>query len=379
MSLFKLTASRIKDLSSLENQRRLLQPDEMEVSPEPQTNGVSGSEGNSSSDEQARDDGDNSDKEASDTDASSEDSDLPSKMANRRISDRTAVLKQKREDAEKQQEMKKSESESKEAAEYAKVLKDIEAKKDEIKAAENDIIELEGDLRENSCHRTKVLGQDRYLNRYYFFERNAMSFEGDANSSTADSKYANALLWVQGPDKLETEGILELTSADDKQYRQTHGMSMAERRRKEEGPTQLHSADEWGYYDNADDLDQLMAWLEVKGEREKALRRELQMWRPRIEECMSNRSDYWKQAIEKHAALEERVTGIATRKRTNADVNNIKYPCTRWQNWIAQNEIGQNHIDGPVQRRSKKSEAKTRETSAVPEKRTTRQSARGDR
>src|SRR5690606_26070997 len=88
---------------------------------------------------------------------------------------------------------------------YQKVLKDIAKLKQKIEAEEADIREIDGDLREADCARLKLMGVDRFYNRYWWFERNGMPFGGLPDSSTADSGYAMGRLWVQGPSENETQ------------------------------------------------------------------------------------------------------------------------------------------------------------------------------
>lgn len=203
-----------------------------------------------------------------------------------------------------------------------------------------------------------------------------MPFEGDPESSTASYGYANGRLWIQGPDKLETDGIVDLNPNEEKRYRQKFGMTLHERRNKEEGPSHLNGSDEYAYYDTPEELDKLIAWLDNRGEREKSLRKELTAWRKEITKCMRKRMEHRDEVAEKQAALEDRVIGIATRKKTTSDLNVTKYPCTAWRNTMALNRLGYLHVNGRVRKASKNSARKGREPSAAPEKRTTRQGTR---
>lgn len=381
----------VAKLAELEQQRRLLRPDNWSGSPEPREEPPSNmdmigsrSEDHHIHDSYEEDECSDSNQKSSDDSESEEDDleEIESKTPARRVSDRTASLKRKREDlggeSVKQSDGKKKHlPNSKEAEDYKKILDEIEEVKDGIRSFEEQISGYEDELRENAAHRTKLLGKDRFFNHYYWFERNGMSFGGDPESSTAAYGYANGRLWVHGADKLETEGIVDLDSRDDKHYRQHFGMTINDRKNLELGPMQLASADQYGFYESPDDLDGLIAWLDNRGERERALRKELNLWRREISGSMEKRKMHIGQIIEKHAASEERVIGIATRKKTTVDTNLTKYPCTNWHNSCAIQKYGQLHIDGLVPKRSrKKTEAKLKEASAVPEKRTTRQGTR---
>ena len=357
----------------LETERKLLRPDEPAEVSETHADGARGSE--SLKDQ----DGEQDDKrnQISDSEVGSDDEDQSPRVVNRRISDRATTLKRKREESERKVErQKKVKAETKEAKQYLKVLDDIQNKKDEIRAVEEEVEGLDDDLRQNSCYRTKVIGRDRYFNRYYWFERNAMDFEGDSDSAVAAERYANGRFWIQGPDKLDRHGIIDMDPEDEKKYRQQAGMTVQERKNLEEGSTKLESASEWGFYDTPEELDGLIAWLEKKGEREKTLRRDLEQCRSQIVDCMERRKKHFVEVQDKHDAMENKVVGIATRKKTNVDATNIKYPCTLWKNTTALSSIGQLHSDGPVAKKGRKQQRKPREESAVPEARTTRQGAR---
>ncbi|KAI6877519.1 hypothetical protein KC355_g22415, partial [Hortaea werneckii] len=172
----------------------------------------------------------------------------------RRGSDRK---RKREEEAAKREEerAKKAEAakqQSKQSREFKKLLNEIESLKKKIVDAEAKIEECDADLREANVQRTKVLGKDRYCNRYYWFERNGMPFAGLPRSSTASSGYANGRLWVQGPDQMEVEGFIDRTPEEQKEYRAQFNMTVPERRKREEGDTSLLDANEWGYIDDAD-------------------------------------------------------------------------------------------------------------------------------
>ena len=311
----------------------------------------------------------------SDESKSSDDEDEQPSMA-RRISNRAINLKRKR---ALEEEQKQQQEETKEAAEYRKVLKDFDDKSGQVKDLEDEIERYDKELRENACHRTKLLGRDRFLNRYIWFERNGMPFEIDSRST--DYGYANGRLWVQGPDLIERMGILDMERTEEKQYKTKFQMTMQQRRDLEEGDTHLYNANQWGYYDDPADVDRLIDWLNPKGEREKALKKELTAWRHPIQEQMTVLKEHIEEVNAEYAKLEDRPVGIATRKKLGADLQEARYPCLRWSNEVAYDKYGQPLSMGPPLKRAKKNRTKAgadgeRETSAPPEKRTTRQGTR---
>ena len=60
----------------------------------------------------------------------------------------------------------------------------------------------------------------------------------------------------------------------------------------EEGPTSVFTARQWGYYENPDDIDHLIGWLDTRGNRELKLRKELVIQKDMIARYMENRKAY---------------------------------------------------------------------------------------
>ncbi|EER25212.1 hypothetical protein CPC735_018150 [Coccidioides posadasii C735 delta SOWgp] len=243
---------------------------------------------------------------------------------------------------------------------YQRVLKKIEDLKAKVKAYEADIAVLDNDLREADCPRTRVLGKDRFWNRYYWFERNGMPYEGLPNSSTASAGYANGRIWVQGPDEIEREGFIDLPDELNRSYFKEFGMTVAERKRAEEGPTSMLNAQEWGYYEDPDELEQLINWLDSRGVREIKLRKELQLHRDNIAKYMKNRKEHLSQHASKVELEEEPPTRMSTRTKTYTDYSN--FHCLKWKNSTALRDNGHLHIEPErPTKRAKKSVDNARE------------------
>ena len=281
----------------------------------------------------------------------------------RRANDR-ALERKKKLEAERQRkeraEAEKAKKPSKEAKKLGKILSKIEDVKDRIKASEEEMATLENDLRENDCPRTRVLGKDRFWNRYYWMERNAMPYAGLPTSSTADAGYANGCIWVQGPDDMERKGFIELTVEENAHYKQAFHVTVPERKMVEEGPTHTFTAHQWGYYDDPDQLDRLIAWLDTKGVREVKLRKELQAQREKICIHMEARKKYLASAEDKKCESEEPVSRVSTRATTHVDTTSHR--CLRWKNTTALKELGHLHSNPtprkvPTGRVSKKAAA----------------------
>lgn len=255
---------------------------------------------------------------------------------------RKAALEEARK--EKAKKSKAEAEKTKKQKEWEKLLDSIEKKKVELRDCEAQINELDDDLRETLVHRSKVLGKDRFLNKYYWFEHNGMPFGGVPNSSTAEYGYANGRLWVQGPDEYELQGSLEEPAIS--QDRKRFGFDIPQRKKREEGDTHLSKSTEWAYYDDPEDVDKLLAWLDERGIREKALRKELQVFRDKIVEYML--------VMKKHLAEpekaeeedeEETTTRISTRNKSYAEKEAAKDRCLLWTNSIMRADFGYNHAE----------------------------------
>ncbi|KAK1077224.1 hypothetical protein LTR33_008264 [Friedmanniomyces endolithicus] len=272
----------------------------------------------------------------------------------KRKRDEDAVRREK----EKAEKAEASKEKNKQSREFKKLLKDIDVLKAQLEEHEGKIQECDADLREANVHRTKVLGKDRFCNRYYWFERNGQPFGGLPSSSTADYGYANARLWVQGPDELEADGFINLAPEDQKQYRARFGMTTTERRKKEEGATCLLNAQEWAFYDDEVRLDNLIGWLDDKGEREKKLRKELVEWREKIVKYMNVYKVFREQeAAQKVEAEEEAATRVSTRHKSLEGQTAGKERCLKWTNGLAHQEQGHLHSQ-PEKKTVPKSRAK---------------------
>lgn len=325
----------MEELRVLHEERKALQPDSISASPPAELEDLSESKMEPDEEEPADED------EVMDSD----EEEPHQGRTLRRADDRAAARKKKQEEDKERKEKaqaEKAKKPSKQEKQYDKVLKKIEEVKEKIKEYEEEVQTLENDLREADCPRTRVLGKDRFWNRYYWMERNAMPYAGLPDSSTADAGYANGCLWVQGPDDLEREGFIELSPAENEQYRRAFQMTVPERKMIEEGDTHTFTARQWGYYDDPDRLDMLIGWLDVRGVREIKLRKELQAQREKICLHMTKRHEYLSMD-EKKSEASEPMTRVSTRTKTY--VESTGHRCLAWKNNTAINEIGHLHSE----------------------------------
>ncbi|KXT17528.1 hypothetical protein AC579_3223 [Pseudocercospora musae] len=265
---------------------------------------------------------------------------------------------QARRDKERAEKAEAAKKQTKEAKAFNKLKKEIQELKDRINSHEEKIAECDSDLREANVQRTKVLGKDRFCNRYYWFERNGQPFGGLPSSSTASYGYANGRIWVQGPDDMEREGFIDRTKEEQAEYQARFQLTVPQRRTQEEGATILNNANEWGFYDDPDRLDNLIGWLDDRGEREKKLRKELLEWRDKIAQYMEAHKRFMiEEAAKKTDVEEEAPSRISTRKREAEEQADSQPRCLKWTNTMAVDEFGHIHSRAPPKKKEKKAPA----------------------
>lgn len=286
----------------------------------------------------------------------------------RRGLDRAAERKRKREAEQEKKEKAEAEAKvPKQSKQFTKLLKDISKKQDQIKECEEEIAILDNDLREADCPRTRVLGKDRFWNRYYWFERNGMPYGGLPNSSTADANYANGCIWVQGPDDIEREGYIDLRPDWQHEYKMKFNMTVPERKKLEEGSTSVFNAHQWGFYDEPEAVEGLIQWLDVRGINEIKLKKEMLIYKEKIIKNMERRKEYLNPTEEKSVDSGKR---MSTRKREKEHhVDHTAHRCLMWRNHMALEELGHLHSDQP---RARKPAKKAAPPVVEPEERQTR-------
>ena len=288
----------------------------------------------------------------------------------RRGLDRAAERKRKRE--ERQEKKDKAEAEAKmpkQSKQLTKVLKEIQKRQDKIKECEEEIAILDNDLREADCPRTRVLGKDRFWNRYYWFERNGMPYGGLPNSSTAEAGYANGCIWVQGPDDMEREGYIDMKPEWEQEYKTKFNMTVPERKKIDEGTTSVFTARQWGYIEDPESVDGLISWLDIRGVNELKLKKELQLFRDKIVAHMEKRKEYLNPPED--VSVDSGKRSSSRRKEQHAD--HAAYRCLSWHNDMAIDELGHLHSEQP---RSRKPARKAASTPVVDEERQTRSEAK---
>ncbi|KAI5781156.1 ATP-utilizing chromatin assembly and remodelling N-terminal-domain-containing protein [Geopyxis carbonaria] len=343
----------LEELKSLEDDRKILLPENTPKSPSP--------EPQPSTD----DDGDLKMNGMGGEDEEMEDADPVRGL--RRGGDRASERKRKR-----VEEKAKSDAAAKipkTSKQFQKVLKSIEATHNKILKEEEKISNIDEDLRQADCARFRMMGKDRFWNTYWWFERNGMPFGGLPTSSTASSGYANAMIWIQGPHESERQGFLVdarpnfRTDADGDVTMNGNGCvkpTILERQEREENGSTLKSPTEYAYIDTPEEFEQLLSWLDVRGIREKKLKASLEAYKPHIVKGMENRAQYLAESVAA-ASDKETSSGRSTRGKTYYDPT--VWRCLNWNNLSMVEEDGHTHYDHPQPRKNSK---KSKEAKGVP-------------
>ncbi|KAF3360738.1 Ankyrin repeat, PH and SEC7 domain containing protein secG [Verticillium dahliae VDG1] len=301
-------------------------------------------------------------------DGSDSEEDAQKRKNGRRPNDRTLERQRKRkEERERKEKAAEAAKVPKQSKQLIKNAKDIQKKEEFIKKCEDEVAILDNDLREADCPRTRVLGRDRFWNRYYWFERNGMPYGGLPDSSTASADYANACIWVQGPDDLEREGYIDLSKEHQDEYKAKHNMTVPERKKMEEGATSVFNAGQWGYYDDPESVDNLIRWLDPRGYNELKLRKEILSFKDKIAKHMENRKEYLAPAEKEEEESKEPKRGVATRTRQQQTPEPTNYRCLAWENTVAMEELGHLHSEPPPPPRNKKQAKKRQAVDPTPE------------
>jgi hypothetical protein len=297
-------------------------------------------------------------------DANDSDDDVHARRSLRRGGDRAAERQRKREEQERKKEAELAAKAPKQSKQFLKVLKDIQKKEDYIKKCEDEIAVLDNDLREADCGRTRVLGKDRFWNRYYWFERNGMPYAGLPTSSTASAGYANGCIWVQGPDDMEREGYIDLPPQYQDEYKAKFKMTVPQRKKMEEGRTSVFNARQWGYYSEPSQVDSLLNWLDPRGFNELKLRKEILLFKDKIIANIENRARYLgseeETSSDKEADKKEEAKRMSTRTKAQHSPQSTHFRCLDWTNTVAVVDVGHLHSEPPPPPKSRKGGRRSR-------------------
>nr|GAT49763.1 predicted protein [Mycena chlorophos] len=163
-----------------------------------------------------------------------------------------------------------------------------------------------------STVRVKPLGKDRFFNRIWWFDGMGA---GTLVGSGGVVQYQAARLFVQGPSDIDQELLDERTDED-----------IEGRRKEEEGIEGMLGAADWAVYSDVEELDEFLAWLNPKGQRELALKSALTKWWPHMINGMRRRAT----DLTTTARIPE--ARRSTRTKTAAGYDISREPYMTWTN-----------------------------------------------
>ncbi|KAI8365402.1 uncharacterized protein BYT42DRAFT_618771 [Radiomyces spectabilis] len=249
--------------------------------------------------------------ESSSDDESNDESsgDISSRRRGRGALSRQEKVKQKQKEREELEAMRKRMYEKQREAARARNLElkqkaeDRRKLEEEEKALRKKEEDLERDMRRYTSLRIKLLGRDRFYNRYFFFD----------NICHTDT-YGTGRLYIQSPSDVDIQMMMErdyATDLPDQPWGRGGGCQFTlelmkaqglqdesqwlERRMLELSGKKEHdpSSDQgwWCYYSEPDEIQALLAWLNPKGHREFKLKNEILKQQTNIMESLKKRAE----------------------------------------------------------------------------------------
>ncbi|RDX55953.1 chromatin remodeling complex protein [Lentinus brumalis] len=164
------------------------------------------------------------------------------------------------------------------------------------------------------CIRVKPLGRDRFYNRVWWFDgMGAASLIGSGGTV----QYGTGRIFIQGASEFDAEIL----------HRREENIE--ERRRIEEGPEGMLGANEWAVYNDLEEVQEFVAWLNPKGVRELALKNAFTKWWNHIGPGIRRRAA----DLNAHAKIPE--ARRSSRKSAAAEL--LREPYMQWVNRKAVN------------------------------------------
>lgn len=140
------------------------------------------------------------------------------------------------------------------------------------------IMALDAEILEKDVQRVPMLGRDRFFNRYWWFEHNGVQTEIDG--------YGVGQLWVQGPSEEEARVYL---GAKKVKVEQTSNGGYSTLYDTKVAQDELFGEQDWRFYDNPEQITELIAWLNPAGRRETQLLKELKRCQDKMVRSMKVR------------------------------------------------------------------------------------------
>lgn len=180
----------------------------------------------------------------------------------------TALAKQREASRAKQASMKQA------LSDHRKLDEEVNKLDRRLEGIEREFRKLLGAVR------IKPLGKDRFHNRFWWFDgMGSTSLVGSGGVAL----YGTGRVFIQGPSQLDYELL-------DKKRTEKEIQELNNRRLEEEGEGSILETGCWAVYSDVEQLEELLSWLNPKGQRELALKTALTKWWPHITAGMRKRS-----------------------------------------------------------------------------------------
>jgi bromodomain adjacent to zinc finger domain protein 1A len=148
-----------------------------------------------------------------------------------------------------------------------KVAADLRRLEEEVNKVDRRLEVIEREFRHRlGCIRVKPMGKDRFHNRIWWFDGLGA---GVLVAGGGGAVWGAGRLFIQGPSELD-QGLLDKKEAEDGDVKK--------RRLEEEGVEGMLGVNEWAVYSDAEQVEELVAWLNTKGIRENALKNNMAKW-----------------------------------------------------------------------------------------------------
>ncbi|KAE9410920.1 hypothetical protein BT96DRAFT_870719 [Gymnopus androsaceus JB14] len=197
-------------------------------------------------------------------------------------------------------------------AEHRRLDEEVNKLERRLEAIEREFRKLLGGVR------VKPMGKDRFYNRIWWFDGLG---SGSLVASGGATQYGAGRIFIQGPSESDLDLMMRRVGDD---------VPLQTRRLEEEGEEGILGPGDWAVYSDMEELEEFLAWLNPKGQREIALKQALTRWWIHISAGVKRRL----QDLNTHAKLPEARRSARTTK-VGHDIS--RDPYMMWTNKRAVN------------------------------------------
>ncbi|KAH7104205.1 hypothetical protein BKA62DRAFT_497973 [Auriculariales sp. MPI-PUGE-AT-0066] len=197
---------------------------------------------------------------------------------------------------------------------------------DELARQDRRMDAIELDFRRYIGVRLRPMGKDRFYNRVWWFDGLG---GGNLVNAAGQTLIGAGRLFIQGAGEYDTEVLVA---------REAEEHDVVKRREDEETPEFMLQSDEWGTYETPEQLDEFFAWLQEKGNRELALKKQLFIWWDHIVAGVKKRQADMSAVALAAAKPVESTNGRRSTRGRNSSANELaRESYMQWTNKLAKN------------------------------------------